>query len=130
MRIHIEGRHTKLEPHLVGRIAEQLDDLNTPDEDIFEVHVTIIQQKRWETARMQVLLAGTTLRVTQRGPTSEAAVDAAMRKVREALQDFRAARSRTRGSGCAGQRGVHPSLPCAAGEDQLLPAGTLQRAAG
>ena len=98
MRIHIEGRHTKLEPQLVGKIAEQLDELNTPDEDIFEAQVTLFRHKRCEAARIQLLLAGTTLRVTQRGATPDAAVNAAMREVQEALHDNRVARSQTAGS--------------------------------
>ena len=36
MRLDIEGKHMTLAPHLMGWIAERLEDLNTPDDDICE----------------------------------------------------------------------------------------------
>src|SRR5262245_33768880 len=92
MRLHIEGKRTRLAPHLMGWIAERLEDLNTPDEDIFEARITFVQHKHQETAQIQLLLAGRTLRVTQRGATPDVAINAAIQMVQEALQDVRAAR--------------------------------------
>jgi ribosome-associated translation inhibitor RaiA len=128
MRIHIEGKHTKLAPHLVGQIAEQLDGLNTPDEDILEAQVTLFRHKRCEAARVQLMLAGNSLQVTQRGSTPDAAVNAAMRGVQEALQDIRAARRRPQALDVWHTRcktGFAPSLPHVAGEGQPLPVDRL-----
>lgn len=92
MRLHIEGKHTGLAPHLLGRIAERLGELNTPDEDIFEARITFVQQKRQEVARVQLQVAGQLLQVSQRGATPDAAVDAALRIVQRALHEVRATR--------------------------------------
>lgn len=92
MRLHIEGKHSGLAPHLMGWIAERLVELNTPDEDIFEARIIFVQQKRHEVARVQIRVAGTLLQVTQRGVTPHAAVDAALQRVQRALQEVRAAR--------------------------------------
>jgi ribosome-associated translation inhibitor RaiA len=96
MRLHIEGKHTRLAPHLMGWIAEQLEALNTPHEDIFEARVTLVQQQHQEVARIQLLLAGKTLRATQRGATSDAAFDAAFQVVQRAVQQVRAMRKRAK----------------------------------
>jgi ribosome-associated translation inhibitor RaiA len=130
MRLHIEGRHTKLEPHLVGKIAEQLDDLNTPHEDIFEASVIIIRHKRCEAARIQLLLAGITLQVTQRATTPDAAVNAALLKVQDALHDIRAARSRTPAAARTVKRSVRSSLLRAAKAGPSRSTAVLQRATG
>src|SRR6266571_4894249 len=66
MRLHIEGKHTRLAPHLMGWIADRLAELNTPDEDIFEARITFVQQKRQEVARVQLQTAGKLLQITQR----------------------------------------------------------------
>jgi ribosome-associated translation inhibitor RaiA len=92
MRLHIEGKHTRLAPHLLGWVAERLEELNTPEEDIFEARVTFERRKQQDTAHIQLLLAGKTLRVTQRGATLEAAANAAIHMVKRALQNVRAAR--------------------------------------
>lgn len=106
MRLHIEGKHSGLAPHLMGWIAERLVELNTPDEDIFEARIIFVQQKRHEVARVQIRVAGTLLQVTQRGVTPDAAVDAALQRVQRALQEVRAARKRRhtgqQGEGLAG----------------------------
>ena len=33
MRLHIEGQDTTIVPHLLGRIAERLEQLNEPHEE-------------------------------------------------------------------------------------------------
>lgn len=92
MRLHIEGKYTGLAPHLMGWIAERLEELNMPDEDIFEAHITFVQQKHQEAVRVQIQVAGKLLQVTQRGATPDAAVDAALRMVQRALHEVRATR--------------------------------------
>jgi len=42
IHIHMEGKDTWLVPHLIGRIVERLEALNTLDEDICEAHITIV----------------------------------------------------------------------------------------
>jgi ribosome-associated translation inhibitor RaiA len=92
MRLDIEGKHMTLAPHLMGWIAERLEDLNTPYDDICEARVTFVQQGRRDAVCIQLLLAGQSLHVTQRGATPDAAVDAAFRAVQRELHDVRAAR--------------------------------------
>ena len=92
MRLDIEGKHMTLAPHLMGWIAERLEDLNTPYDDICEVRVTFVQQGRRDAVCIELLLAGKSLHVTQRGATPDAAVDAAFRVVQRELHDVRAAR--------------------------------------
>lgn len=92
MRLDIEGKHMTLAPHLMGWIAERLEDLNTPYDDICEARVTFVQQGRREAVCIEILLTGKSLHVTQRGATPDAAVDAAFRVVQRELHDVRAAR--------------------------------------
>ena len=96
MRLDIEGKHITLAPHLMGWIAERLEDLNTPYDDICEARVTFVQQGRHDAVYIELLLAGKSLHVTRRGTTPDAAVDAAFRVVQRELHDVRAAqRART-----------------------------------
>ena len=92
MRLDIEGKHITLAPHLMGWIAERLEDLNTPYDDICEARVIFVQQGRRDAVCIELLLAGKSLRVTRRGATSDAAVNAAFRVVQRELHDVRAAR--------------------------------------
>jgi ribosome-associated translation inhibitor RaiA len=92
MRLHIEGKHAGLAPHLMGWIAERLVELNTPDEDIVEASITFLRQKRQEVARVHIQVAGKLLQVTQRGATPDAAIDAALQMIQRALQEVRATR--------------------------------------
>ena len=92
MRLDIEGKHITLAPHLMGWIAERLEDLNTPYDDICEARVTFVHQGRRDAVCIELLLAGKSLHVTQRGATPDAAVDAAFRVVQQELHDVRAAR--------------------------------------
>src|ERR687887_2602391 len=92
MRLDIEGKHMALAPHLMGWIAERLEDLNTPYDDICEARVTFVQQGRRDAVCIELLLAGESLNVTQRGATPDAAVEAAFRVVQRELHEVRAAR--------------------------------------
>src|ERR671922_1876869 len=92
MRLDIEGKHVTLAPHLMGWIAERLEDLNTPYDDICEARITFMQQGRRDAVCIQLLLAGKSVHVTQRGATPDAAMDAAFRVVQRELHDIRAAR--------------------------------------
>ena len=92
MRLDIEGKHITLAPHLMGWIAERLEDLNTPYDDICEARVTFVQQGRRDAVCIELLLAGKSLHVTQRGATPDAAVEAAFRVVQQELHDVRRAR--------------------------------------
>ena len=101
MRLDIEGKHIKLAPHLMGWIAERLEDLNTPYDDICEARVTFVQQGRRDAVCIELLLAGTSLHVTRRGATPDAAVEAAFRVVQRELHDVRAARRAPTSAGVA-----------------------------
>jgi ribosome-associated translation inhibitor RaiA len=115
MRLHIEGQHTWLVPHLVGWIADRLEALNTPDEDIYEARVTFGRQRRREVVRIQLLLVGKNLQVTQHGETPDAAIRAALQMIQRALHNVRAAR-RTRVSRPMVQETVRTYGPSAAGD--------------
>ena len=105
----------KLAPHLMGRIAERLEDLNTPYDDICEMRVTFMQRGRRDAVCLELLLTGTTLRVTQSGATPDAAVDAAFRVAQHKLHDIRAAR-RSRTSVGVVQKTWRTPEPIAAGK--------------
>ena len=92
MRLDIEGKHMMLAPHLMGWIAERLEDLNTPYDDIYEARVIFVQQGQREAVCIELLLAEQSLHVTQRGATPDAAVDAAFRVVQQELHSVRVAR--------------------------------------
>jgi len=96
MRLDIEGKHMTLAPHLMGWIAERLQDLNTSYDDICEARVTFMQQGRRDAVCIDLLLVGKSLHVTRRGATPDAAVDAAFRVIQRQLCDVRPAlRART-----------------------------------
>ena len=65
MRLDIEGKHRTLAPHLMGWIAERLEDLNTPYDDICEARVIFVQQGRRDAVCVELLLAEQSLHVTQ-----------------------------------------------------------------
>ena len=56
MRLDIEGKHMTLAPHLMGWIAERLEDLNTSYDDICKVRVTFVQQGRCDAVCIELLL--------------------------------------------------------------------------
>ena len=115
MRLDIEGKHMTLAPHLMGWVAERLEDLNTSHDDICEARVTFVQQGRRDAVCIDLLLAGKRLHVTQRGATPDAAVDAAFRVLQRQLCNVRAAR-RTRTSIGIVQEATRPPVPIVAGE--------------
>jgi ribosome-associated translation inhibitor RaiA len=85
MRLLIEGKDTPIVPHLVGRIAERLEQLNSRHEDIWEARVTLVQQADGHEARVRLLLSGTTLMAQHHGASPDAAIGAALRCIAEAL---------------------------------------------
>jgi ribosome-associated translation inhibitor RaiA len=96
MRLHFEGKDTPIVPHLLGRMAERLTQLNTPHEDICEARVTLVQCEGWHEARVRLLLAEKTLHAMQHGASPDAAIGAALKKIENALHKVRAARFRRR----------------------------------
>jgi len=115
MRLDIEGKHITLAPHLMGWIAERLEDLNTPYDNICKARVTFVQQGRRDAVCIELLVAGKSLHVTQRGATPDAAVDAAFRVVQQELHDVRAGR-RARTSVGVAQEAWRAPVPIAAGK--------------
>ena len=115
MRLDIEGKHMTLAPHLMGWIAERLEDLNTPYDDICEARITFVQQGRRDTVCIDLLLAGKSLHVTQRGATPTAAVEAAFRVVQRELHNVRTAR-RAQTSVGAAQETWQPPVPITTGK--------------
>jgi ribosome-associated translation inhibitor RaiA len=108
MRLLIEGKDTPIVPHLVGRIAERLEQLNSRHEDIWEARVTLVQQADGHEARVRLLLSGTTLTAQHHGASPDAAIGAALRRIAEALM----ARRRRRQCGRAIPRlPQHPQRP-------------------
>jgi ribosome-associated translation inhibitor RaiA len=112
MRLHIEGKGTTIVPHLLGRIAERLEQLNDPYEDIFEARVTLVHLGSWHEARVRLLLAGKTLYAVHPGESPDAAIGAALRRLEGALQERRALRRRLRTAGRAA-RVRRPPRPAA-----------------
>jgi ribosome-associated translation inhibitor RaiA len=90
MRIDIESKHIPLTPQLMGWIAERLEALNTSYDDICQARVTFAQQGRREAVCVAIVLAGKSLHVTRRGPTPDAAMEAAFRAVQHELHTVRA----------------------------------------
>ena len=115
MRLDIEGKHTTLAPYLMGWIAQRLEALNTPYDDICAARVTFVQQGRRDAVCVEILLAGQRLHVTRRGATPDAAVDAAFRVVQRELHDLRAAQ-RARISVGVAQEPWRPPVPISAGK--------------
>jgi ribosome-associated translation inhibitor RaiA len=115
MRLDIEGKHMTLAPHLMGWIAERLEALNTPYDDISEARVIFVQQGRRDAVCIELLLAEKSLHVTQRGATPDAAVDAAFRVVQQELHDVRTGR-RARTSVSVAQETWRAPVPIAAGK--------------
>jgi len=115
MRLDIEGKHMTLAPHLMGWIAERLEDLNTPYDDICEARITFLQQGRRDAVCIEILLAGKSLDVTQRGVAPNAAVDSAFRGVQREVDDVREAR-RARTSVGVAQDTWQAPVPIATGK--------------
>jgi ribosome-associated translation inhibitor RaiA len=93
MRMHIEGQHTKIPPHLVGWIAERLEDLDTPHDDILEARVTLTGHQHGkrcrQEAQVELILTAETLFVSQFAKTPFDASYAALRAAERKLRDLR-----------------------------------------
>ena len=111
MRIHMEGKHVGLAPHLIEWIVERLEALNMPDEDIFEAHITFVQRRHQEAVQVQLLVVDKCLQVTQCGATPDAAIDAALQKLQQALHHARTVK-RTRAIRSAEDSYTHVTAAC------------------
>jgi len=93
MRLHIEGQHTNIPPHLLGWIAERLEDLDAPYGDIIQARVTLAGhqngQRYRQEARVELVLVAETLSVTQVAKTPYDAVYAALKVTERKLRDLR-----------------------------------------
>jgi ribosomal subunit interface protein len=93
MRIHIEGKHTRITPQLLGWIAERLDDLNAPHQDIIDARVTLVKHRHWrpcrDEARVELRLARQTLDAAQTAETAYDALYAALKTVERRLYAYR-----------------------------------------
>jgi ribosome-associated translation inhibitor RaiA len=92
MRLHIEGKDTPIVPHLMGRIADRLEQLNEVYDDILEARLTLVHHGYLHEARVRLLLAGKTLYVTQHGNSPDAAIGAALHRIEDDLSAQRALR--------------------------------------
>jgi hypothetical protein len=90
MRLCIEGKNWIIVPHLLGRIAARLEQLNAPHADIREARVTMLSQSGRHEARVRLLLDDKTLYAMQYGDSADAALGAALRCVEGALHERRA----------------------------------------
>lgn len=89
MRLRIQGYQTEIAAHVLGWIAERLEDLNGPHGDIFSAEVTLSKHKHQIETRIELMLAGKTLGVTQRRKTQDEAVLATLRAIERQLDAFR-----------------------------------------
>lgn len=98
MRIHFDGKATALAPNLLGDIAERLEVLNAPYEDIFEARVTLkppgMRHDAHHTTQVELLLVGRLLCVIHEGATPHAAANAALDDIARRLHAFRMLRPR------------------------------------
>lgn len=122
MRLHIEGKDTAIVPHLLGRIAERLEKLNDPYEDIFEARVTLVHLGSWHEARVRLLTAGKTLCAVHPGDSPDAAIGAALSRVEGALQERRALQRRARRAAHPARTRRLPSVSSGAGRRALYAA--------
>ena len=93
MHLHIAGHHTKIPPHLLGWIAERLEDLDAPHNDILQARVIVAGHKLGrrcrQEARIELTLAAQTLSVTQAAKTPYDAVYAALKAAERQLRAVR-----------------------------------------
>lgn len=93
MHLHIAGHHTNIPPHLLGWIAERLEDLDAPHNDILEARVIVAGHKLGrrcrQEARIELTLAAQTLSVTQVAKTPYDAVYAALKAAERQLRAVR-----------------------------------------
>ena len=93
MHLHIEECHTNIPAHLLGWIAERLEQLNTPCDDIVQARVTLIEHKygrrSQQEARVELTVAAETLSVMYVAATADDAIYAALKAVERKLRDLR-----------------------------------------
>jgi ribosome-associated translation inhibitor RaiA len=93
MRYHIQGQHTSIAPPLLAWIAERLEDLNTPSEDVRHADVTLVKHHEWRRsryeARVELTLAAKCLQAVHVGKTPYDAMVAALKAVEQKLRACR-----------------------------------------
>ncbi len=94
MRIHIEGKHTPITPHLLGWIAERLEDLDTSHEEIIHARITLTKCPYWRRCRneahIELQLGKQILGVARSANTPYDALFAALKTVERKLDAQRA----------------------------------------
>lgn len=110
MRIQFDGQGRPLSTDLLSHIAERLETLNAPYEDIFEARVTLMpfrmQHKLHLAAQVELLLVGRTLCAMHEGATPHDAVNAALTDIVCQLNAFRILRPRVNGEVSASPSGA------------------------
>lgn len=89
MRVVIEGQNTEVASYVLGWIARRLGDLHAVHHDIASAVVMLTSQPRQTEARIELVLARKTLRMSQHRKTQGEAVLAALRAVESQLDEFR-----------------------------------------
>jgi ribosome-associated translation inhibitor RaiA len=78
---------------LLGWIAERLEDLNSPHDDICHARVTLIEHKHWrryrQEAQVELTVAAETLSVRHVAETAYEAIRAALKAAAGKLRDVR-----------------------------------------
>lgn len=96
MELQIEGQHTAVAPETQAWIAERLEGLNQPEEDIIHARVTLVKherhQKGSDEARIFMTLSGKTLTATEVGETLDDALYGAFNVMERELREFRTVR--------------------------------------
>lgn len=96
MQVYIDGQHTDVSPALHEWIAQQLEALNSPHNDILHARVTLEKQQHHlrgaDEARMVFQLPGKTLTAMKTGKTLDEALNKAMDVMTRELHDFRTQR--------------------------------------
>jgi glycosyltransferase involved in cell wall biosynthesis/ribosome-associated translation inhibitor RaiA len=90
MRLHIEGQHTTIPPHLLGWIADQVEELSGRCDDILQARVVLIEHRRWrryrQEARVELVSSAEVLSVMHVAETAYEAVAAAVRAAARKLR--------------------------------------------
>jgi cold shock CspA family protein/ribosome-associated translation inhibitor RaiA len=93
MELHIDGQHTEVSAELQRWIADRVETLNTPHDDIFHARVTLEKHARHgygsDEARVFLTLSGKTISAARTGNTLEDAVYSVFDVIDRELRDFR-----------------------------------------
>jgi ribosomal subunit interface protein len=93
MEIAIEGRQTDIQPELRERIAQRLEELNVPHEDIVHARVALEKdahhQQGADEVRVLLALPGKMLTAKKTATTLYDAVNAALETIERELKEFR-----------------------------------------